>query len=231
MRGNSVTPPDMSPGEGRSQRRPARVAARARGAHEAPPAGLARAWRKAGTWVVVGCAALLATGCAALLAAGCAAGGGSASAGPASAAPAKSSHAAVAAQALSPAQRRAAARSYLAIARPANRRLDTDFDGLEDAGHDDLAAAQADLRDAAATERRFDRRLLALRLPAPTEAVARLLVAANQARIRLAVAAATSTSLSQLRRYEPRLTAANAPVEQAARVIRSQLDLPPPETS
>jgi hypothetical protein len=164
-------------------------------------------------------------GCAALLVTGCATAGG-----PAAAAPAQPSHAASAGPILSPAQRRAAARSYLAIARPANRRLETDFDGLKDDG-DDLAAAQADLRDAAATERRFDQRLLALKLPPPTEAVARLLVATNQVRVRLTVAAATSTSLSQLRRYEPRLTAANEPVEQAARVIRSQLDLPPPETS
>jgi len=181
-----------------------------------------RAGRKAGAGVVLSCAALLATGCASA--------GGPAAAAPTTT-PARPSHAAPTAQVLSPAQRKAAARSYLAVARPANRRLDTDFDGLEDNDDDDLGAAQADLRDAAATERQFDRRLLALTLPPPTEAVARLLVAANQARIRLTVAAATSTSLSQLRRYEPRLTAANEPVEQAARVIRSQLGLPPPETS
>jgi hypothetical protein len=123
-----------------------------------------------------------------------------------------------------------AARSYLAIARPANRRLETDFDGLDD-HRNDLAAAKADLRDAAATERRFDRRLLALGLPAATETVARLLVTANEARARLTTAAAASTSLGQLHRYEPRLTAANTPVEEAVRVIRSQLGLPPPETS
>ena len=52
-------------------------------------------------------------------------------------------------------------RSYLAIALPANRRLDEDFDGLDD-NHNDLAAAEAALRDAAATERQFDRLLLAL---------------------------------------------------------------------
>ena len=51
---------------------------------------------------------------------------------------------------------------------------------------------------------------------------------ANEARARLTTAAAASTSLSQLHRYEPRLTAANQPVEEAVRVIRSQLGLPPP---
>jgi hypothetical protein len=174
------------------------------------------AWRQAGAGVVLGCAALLAAGCS---------GGGRPAA-----APAHASHAAPAGQAISPAQRKMAARSYLAIALPANRRLETDFDGLEDHGGN-LAAAQADLRDAAATEREFDRRLLALKLPPATETVARMLVTANEARARLTTAAAASTSLGQLHRYEPRLTAANKPVEEAVGVIRSQLGLPPPETS
>jgi len=174
-----------------------------------------RARRRAGAGLVLAGAALLAAGCA---------GPGR----PASAAP--GSPAAPAAQTLSPAQRKTAARSYLAIALPANRRLETDFDGVDD-NHSNLAGAEAALRDAAATERQFDRRLLALKLPAATETVARLLVTANEARVRLTTAAAASTSLSQLHRYEPRLTAANRPVEDAVRVIRSQLGLPPPETS
>lgn len=128
------------------------------------------------------------------------------------------------------AQTSAAAR-YMAIAEPANRRLETDFDGLDRYDHSDLARAQAALRDAAATERRFDRQLLALRLPAAEQRTARLLTAANEARARLTAAAAGARSLTQLRADEPRLTAANAPVEEAVRVIRSQLGLPPPQTS
>src|SRR5436190_18319569 len=192
--------------------RPAGRAPRSPGVAGARPG---RAWRRAGAGLVLAGAALLAAGC-------------SGAGRPAAAAPA--SPAAPAAQTISPAQRKAAARSYLAIARPANRRLETDFGGLDD-HRGDLAAARADLRDAAATERQFDRRLLALKLPAATETVTRLLVTANEARARLTTAAAASTSLSQLHRYEPRLTAANRPVEAAVRVIRSQLGLPPPETS
>ena len=197
----------------RGQGRPVGPATRAPGAAGTSPP---RAWR-AGAGLVLAGAALLAVGC-------------SSAGGPAAAAPAQASQAAPAGQAISPAQQKAAARSYLAIARPANRRLETDFDGLDD-HRNDLAAAKADLRDAAATERQFDRRLLALKLPAATETVARLLVTTNEARARLTTAAAASTSLSQLHRYEPRLTAANTPVEEAVRVIRSQLGLPPPETS
>lgn len=120
---------------------------------------------------------------------------------------------------------------YLAIARPANERLDRDFDGLEDASHDDLAAAAADLRDAAATERRFDRQLLRLELPPAEETIARLMVSANESRARLTERAAASRTLTALARYLPRLTAANAPVEEAVIVIRGQLGLPPPDTS
>jgi hypothetical protein len=202
VQGRSIIPPGMGRGTVRGQERPA----------EARPA---RAWRRASAGVALGCAALLAAGCT----------GSDRPAATASAPPA-----APAGQALSPVQRKMAAGSYLAIALPANRRLETDFDGLDD-HRGDLAAAQADLRDAAATERQFDRRLLALKLPAATETVTRLLVTANEARVRLTTAAAASTSLSQLHRYEPRLTAANKPVEEAVRVIRSQLGLPSPETS
>jgi hypothetical protein len=194
--------------------RPAGLVTRAPAAAGATPP---RAGRRAGAGLVLAGAMLLGVGC-------------TGTGAPAATTPSPASPAAPAAQAVSPAQQKAAARSYLAIARPANRRLETDFDGLDD-HRGDLPAARADLRDAAATERQFDRRLLALRLPAATETVTRLLVTANEARARLTTAAAASTSLSQLHRYEPRLTAANQPVEEAVRVIRSQLGLPPPETS
>jgi hypothetical protein len=50
------------------------------------------------------------------------------------------------------------ATTYLAIAQPANRELDHEFDGFGDHVQDgELAAAQADLRAVAATERSFDR--------------------------------------------------------------------------
>jgi hypothetical protein len=123
-----------------------------------------------------------------------------------------------------------AARQYLAIATAGNRHLERDFDGLAE-DHGDLAVARAYLRDAAATERLFDRRLLRLSLPASVEAIARQIVAANEARARLSDQAAASTSFAQLHAFEPRLTAANAPVEDGVRVLRSMLGLPPPAAS
>jgi hypothetical protein len=96
-------------------------------------------------------------------------------------------------------------------------------------GH--AAAAQADLRAVAATERSFDRQLIALSFPPRTEPVVRLLYRVNQARAALTSAAASAMSVRELRGYQRRLDAANEPVENAVRVIRDQLDLPPPDTS
>ena len=126
----------------------------------------------------------------------------------------------------------AMAARYMAIARSANRELDHEFDGFDDHVKDgDLAAARADLRAAVVTERRFDRQLIALSFPPPTEPFVRLLYRVNQARAALTSTAAGVTSLRELRGYAKRLDAANGPVEDAVRVIRAQLGLPPADTS
>jgi hypothetical protein len=127
--------------------------------------------------------------------------------------------------------RGALAARYLVIANAGNRRLDADFDPLEERDRNNLAHAKVDLRNAAAAERLFDRRLLGIEFPAPIERVARNLYQVNQARARLTSAAAASTSLRQLHAYQMRLDAANQPVEQAVRTLRRQLGLPPPPTS
>ncbi len=176
-------------------------------------------WRAAG--LTLACSALLAG--TALLAAGCGARGPAPPAGHATLGGATAGLA-------TGAQRRALATQYLAIAVAGNHHLETDFNRLAGPDRNNLAAARADLRDAAATERLFDRRLLGLHLPPVTEKFARFLFWVNQARASLTAAAARSTSLRQLHSYELRMNAANRPVEQAVSVIRRQLGLPPPET-
>lgn len=126
---------------------------------------------------------------------------------------------------------RALASRYLVIAKAGNRRLDANFARLAHRDRNRLAAAEADLRDVAATEQLFDRRLLEIAFAPGIEQVVRLLYRVNQARARLTSAAAAATSLGQLHAYDRRLTAANRPVEQAVRTIRRQLGLPPPSAS
>ena len=135
-----------------------------------------------------------------------------------------------------PAARGTPAARYLAIAEPANHQLDHEFDGLADHEGDDLSAAQADLRAAAATERRFDRQLMTITFQPPTESGmlstdGGILYGVNQARAVLTATAAAAPSLRQLRGFQPRLDKANEPVEDAVQVIRGQLGLPPPDNS
>jgi hypothetical protein len=177
-------------------------------------AGL-RLTRRAATAVTIGAVAVLA-------AAAC--GGGAAQ----TSSPSRSAGGAALSSA---ARQRVLAARYLAIAESGNRRLDHDFDPLEDRDANNLTRARADLADAAATERVFDRRLLAIRFPAATELLARELYRINQRRATLTVAAAAATSLSGLHSYEPALDAANVPVEDAVKAIRLKLGLPPPESS
>jgi hypothetical protein len=173
--------------------------------------------------------ASLVTAGALLLAAGCASQGPVPSTAPRSTTPRSATPRSSAA---TTAELRAMAARYMAIAQPANRELDHEFDDFGDHVKDGgLAAAQAVLRAAAATERRFDRQLIAIRFPPRTEPFVRLLYRVNQARAELTSTAAAATSLRELRGYQRRLDAANEPVEDAVRVIRGQLDLPPPDTS
>jgi hypothetical protein len=128
------------------------------------------------------------------------------------------------------APRHGLAARYLAIATVGNHGLDA-LDKLAGPDHDHLVAARTDLRDAAATERRFDRSLLAIVFPPAIEATVRALVSVNESRATLTTEAAASTSLQQLVRYEQRLSTANGAVEQQVKTLRRQLGLPPPETS
>src|SRR6266571_2604682 len=128
--------------------------------------------------------------------------------------------------ALAPASIRALAARYLAIARPANHRLDEAVDGFEDHRRDDLAKAGTDLRAQAATERWFDRQLARIRFPAEIEAMARELIRANRHRIALTRREARSASLAGLRAFTRRHRAADAAVEVPVRALRKALGLP-----
>lgn len=149
-----------------------------------------------------------------------------------SSAPAASAgHSAPSAATLVPARREALADRYMAIARPANHRLDHEVQGFTDHQRSDLAAAEADLRAEAATERWFDRQLAGIRFPPGIAAMARALVQVNQGRAALTDRQARSASLTRLRSFAARHRAADAAVEFGVRLIRQALGLPPPSES
>jgi hypothetical protein len=126
---------------------------------------------------------------------------------------------------------RSAASQYLAIANSGNDRLEIDFDQLSGHDRDRLSNAVADLTDASATERLFDRRLLTIAFPSAVKMIAQELYSENESRAELTEEAATSRTLVQLRGYEARLSAADVPVEREVRLVRALLHLPPPMTS
>ena len=128
---------------------------------------------------------------------------------------------------LRPSQRRALAARYLALASPANARLDAAVDGFHDHERRDLAAAAADLKEQASVERLFDQNLLKVEFPVQIEMVATTLVRANQARADLALEAARAPTLLALASFDPARAASDARVEQQVNVIRRQLGLPP----
>src|SRR5262245_2378424 len=88
---------------------------------------------------------------------------------------------------------RVLAAKYLAIAVPANRRLEVEEEGYTANAHRNLAAAESALRAQAATERWFDGRLRAIKFPPSIAATARALVLANQSRIAFTEMQARST--------------------------------------
>jgi hypothetical protein len=90
------------------------------------------------------------------------------------------------------------AAAYLAIARPANRRLDTENDGFSDDERSDMATAESDLRAEAATERRFDRQLSKIGFPPQMAVSVRALIQANARRITLTLRQARSSSITEL---------------------------------
>lgn len=126
---------------------------------------------------------------------------------------------------------RALAARYLAIARPANHRLDVEVSDYARHAHDNLAAAAAALRAQAATEQHFDRQLAAIPFPRDIAATARALIAVNEIRVRLTQRQAAAASIAALLSFTGDHKAADAEVEAQVRVIRAELGLPPPESS
>jgi hypothetical protein len=122
-------------------------------------------------------------------------------------------------------------RSYLAIADPFDKQLDTEEDAYADSEKGNLAAAKADLRAQVAMEKLFDTQIAAIRFPAAIEATAQALIRANESRFKITERQARSKTLARLRSLDAQREAGNAAVEVQVALIRRQLHLPPESAS
>jgi hypothetical protein len=120
---------------------------------------------------------------------------------------------------------------YLAIAEPANHRLDVEVAAYAHNAHHNLAAAEQALRAEAATEHNFDQQLAAISFPPAIEATAHALIRVNEIRVKLTLKQAAAHSIPALLSFTATHNAADAELEAQVRFIRSELGLPPPETS
>lgn len=136
-----------------------------------------------------------------------------------------------AARTLTQAGKHRLAASYLAIALPANDKLDKAEKGYARNCRTDLAAAEAALRSQAAIEHRFDRQLAAIRFPPAIAATASALIRVNQIRIAFTLRQSRARSVRALLAFTSGHRAADAEVEAQVSTIRAQLGLPPPSTS
>jgi hypothetical protein len=107
--------------------------------------------------------------------------------------------------------RSSAAADYLAIAKPANDRLDDETGAYARDAHRNLAA-RSDLLAEAAKERWCDQHLTKIPLPPPIAATARAMIRANQQRIALTERQARSMSLTEMASFTIRHKSLDAAV-------------------
>jgi len=129
------------------------------------------------------------------------------------------------------AQLAAAAHRYLAIANPADQQLNKDVNAYTTNVRSNLAAARANLRAEVATASLFDRKLAAIKFPAAVQAIARDVIQANQARVRVITRQARTRTLVRMQAFDAQHAAADAAVEVQVKRIRQALHLPAPSSS
>ncbi len=123
------------------------------------------------------------------------------------------------------------AADYVAIARPASRRLNDEVASYLTYAHRNLRAAEARPRPQAVAGRWSGRRLLRNPFPARIDATAHALAAVNRLRIALTQRQARATSMARQIARAGQREAADAEVEVHVRMIRPELGLPPSSSS
>jgi hypothetical protein len=112
---------------------------------------------------------------------------------------------------------------YMAIVTPAVLQLNIDEAAYAANEKRDLATAEVALTAEIRSERALDARLASFPFPPSVSSVAKALIRANQARARLTAEQARSSSLAQLRSFNPQINVASATVQTKMKLLRKAL--------
>jgi hypothetical protein len=116
---------------------------------------------------------------------------------------------------------------YTAMINPAIQQLNTDDAAYAANEEQHLAAAESALRAAVASAQALDAKMAAFPFPPAVAAAAKGLIRANQALAGLTAEQARSSSLAQLRSFNPQVQAASAAVQTDMTLLRKALAIPP----
>jgi len=116
---------------------------------------------------------------------------------------------------------------YTAIMNPARQQLNTDAAAYTANEEHHLAAAESALTAIVAAEHALDTRLTSFPFPPALAPVASALLQADQALATLTAEQARSSSLTQLRSFNPRVDLASAAVQAEMTLLRKALAVPP----
>jgi hypothetical protein len=118
---------------------------------------------------------------------------------------------------------------YLAIVTPASQQVNADMAAYTASEGHSLAAAVAALAAEATSQKAFGTSLAGIEFPAAIAPMARTLVQADQALVKLIAEQARSSTLTQLRSFNHRVGVANAAVQTETKLILKALHSPPQE--
>jgi hypothetical protein len=116
---------------------------------------------------------------------------------------------------------------YTAIMNPAMQQLNTDAAAYAASQRRHLAAAESALTAIVAAEHALDSKLAGFPFPPAVAPTAKALVYANQALATLTAEQARSSSLAQLRSFNPRVDAASAAAQTQMKLLHQALAVPP----
>jgi hypothetical protein len=119
---------------------------------------------------------------------------------------------------------------YLAILTPASQQVNADMAAYTASERHDLAAAEAALAAEVTSQKAFGTSLAGIEFPPAVTPIAKALVRADQALVKLIAAQARSSTLTGLRSFNHRVQVARAAVQTGMKLMLKALHSPPEDS-